>query len=186
VWTVRFADGSATEVRVDRHVGPRGEWFYAWAKWPGCNPPLLHLSGNTAQYAVERLIACGIGNARNGEEGCGLREVVPPAAVAAPARRSLPASLSAPIEPVTFPAAAVTDDVAALSAAGFRVWSFPPGELARVCTDGWASLVERAGYDESRAVERWYAGGHLVVACADRVPGAPDLTAGEAEEGGEP
>lgn len=113
-------------------------------------------------------------------------EPAPAAPVAAPARRSLPASLSAPVEPVTFPAAAVTDDVAALSAAGFRVWSIPPHQLARACTDGWSRLVERAGYDVSRAFERWYTNGHLVVACADRVPGAPDLTAGEAEEGGEP
>lgn len=78
-WAVRLNDGATVPVRVDRHAGERGEWHYAHCDaWPGV-PYAIHMSGNTARYAVERLVACGIGNADNGEQGCGVREIVAPA-----------------------------------------------------------------------------------------------------------
>lgn len=85
-WSVRFSGGTSTEVRVDHHRGGKGDWHYAWALWPGITTR-LHLAGNTARYAVERLVACGISNADNDEEGCGLREVLSPADLRAEAEQ---------------------------------------------------------------------------------------------------
>ena len=86
-WAVMFDGGTTADVRVDRHKGSgeRGEWFYAHcAAWPGV-PYAIHMSGNTARYAVERIVACGIGNADNDEQGCGVREIVAPDAAKADA-----------------------------------------------------------------------------------------------------
>jgi len=96
--------------------------------------------------------------------------------------RPLPADLSAPLPPSpgrrgpVRPASAVTPDVVALSGAGFRVWSYPPHEAESPdAAPPWPRLA-RAGYDARHAVRLRYEGGHVLVACGVRVPGAPDLT----------
>lgn len=78
-WTARFVGDVAVPVRVDRHVdAERGEWFCAHAEgWPGV-PYKLHRSGNTARYAVERVVAEGLSASRTGEAGCGFEGVSPP------------------------------------------------------------------------------------------------------------
>lgn len=78
-WKARFRGGASVPVRVDRHVdAERGEWFYAHASnWPGV-PYALHLSGNSARYAVERVVAEGLAAARTDEAGCGFEGISPP------------------------------------------------------------------------------------------------------------
>lgn len=84
-WTARFLGGASVPVRVDRHVdAERGEWFCAHApNWPGV-PYALHLSGNTARYAVERIVAEGLAAARTDEAGCGFEGISPPGEAAEP------------------------------------------------------------------------------------------------------
>lgn len=77
-WTVRLLDGSSVPVEV-RHHRTRDDglsWCGAHATWPGI-PYALHLSGNTADRAVNRLVAAAI-NTGTDEDAVGVRELIPP------------------------------------------------------------------------------------------------------------
>lgn len=95
------------------------------------------------------------------------------------------ASLSQPLLPpqstpdhITYPASGRTDDVVALSLAGFRVWSYPRAEVDALAKgDGYSAHVIAAGYDANRCAERWYDDGSLVVSCNVRLPVADDCEA---------
>lgn len=73
---VRFVDGTSVLVTIHHHRNERGDYYVAHAPWPGLDYE-LHLSGNTARFAIERLVATGISNAAS-EAGCGVREVYMP------------------------------------------------------------------------------------------------------------
>lgn len=137
-------------------------------RWSGCH---FHQDDLRCSHGCGALCGCNTG---------WLRAEDAPSDARLP--RALPAGLSPAGDDGLRPAEAVAADVAALSGVGFRVWSYPPHDApdaARV-----ALHVGRAGFDIRRAVELRYRGGHLLVACGDRVPGAPDLTERSIEEGG--
>lgn len=93
--------------------------------------------------------------------------------VAAVALYDAKCSLSSPVttSPLTHPEASRTDDVVALSLAGFRVWSFPRYAVTRIATEGgYQSIVSAAGYDTDHTIARWYTDGSLVVANCVRLP----------------
>lgn len=77
MWELRFVGGVRVPLRVDHYKSDAGEWHYAWAQWPGIESE-LHLAGNTARYAAERLVACGITHADTDEQGSGFSRLVSP------------------------------------------------------------------------------------------------------------
>lgn len=137
-------------------------------RWSGCH---FHLDDARCPHGCGAACGCNTGWLRADEA---------PSSQEAP--RGLPEGLSTPGPDGMHPAGEVVADVVALSTAGFRVWSYPLRDVPDAL--GVALHVGRAGFDVRRAVTRRYEGGHMLVACGDRVPGAPDLTDRGIEEGG--
>lgn len=77
-WTAVLRDGRRVSITVNHHTmrDTGAPWCYAWAQWPGIESR-LHLSGNTAERAANRLVAAAI-NSGCDEDSVGVRELIPP------------------------------------------------------------------------------------------------------------
>lgn len=76
-WAVRFADGRSVEVTVTQYADADRRWWAARSDWPGL-PYRLATGGDTAERAVNRLVASGISNSDE-TTAVGVRAIVPPA-----------------------------------------------------------------------------------------------------------